>query len=126
MDREVGSLEMEREVGGRLGEGELDVLKIGNQGTPGFGRRREFVSVNAHMDHLAKEEEEEDMAWRSSMELDGHAGAGAKIIFDFSQDIARLISSWKWRLFNTLVSFEDVCIQLIQIVHSTSAIMRIV
>ena len=96
VDREVGSLEMEREVGGRLGEGELDVLKIGNQGTPGFGRRREFVSVIVHMDHLAKEEEGEDMAWRSSMELDGHAGAAAKIIFDASQDIARLISIWKW------------------------------
>ena len=99
VDREVGSLEMEREVGGRLGEGELDVLKIGNQGTPGFGRRREFVSVKMdvhNMDHLAKEEEEKDMAWRSSMELDGHAGAAAKIIFDASQDIARLISIWKW------------------------------
>ena len=93
LEMEVGSLEMEREVGGRLGEGELDVLKIGNQGTPGFGRRREFVSVNAHMDHLAKEEEEEDMAWRSSMELDGHAGAAAKIIFNASQDIAPLRSS---------------------------------
>ena len=91
MEMEVGSLEMEREVAGRLGEGELDVLKIENQGTP--GRRRD---MDVHMDHLAKEEEEEDMAWRSSMELDGHAGAAAKIIFDASQDIARLISIWKW------------------------------
>ena len=40
MERELSSLEMESEVGGRLGEGELDVLKIENQGTPGFGRRR--------------------------------------------------------------------------------------
>ena len=31
------SLEMEREVGGRLGEGELAVLKIENQGSPGLG-----------------------------------------------------------------------------------------
>ena len=66
--------------------------------------------MDVQMDHLAKEEEEEDMAWRSSMELDGHAGAAAKIIFDASQDIARLISSWNWRSFNTVVSFEDVCL----------------
>jgi len=52
------SLEMEREVGGRLGEGELAVL--------------------------AKEEEGEDMAWRSSIEFEGHAEAGAKIIFKTS------------------------------------------
>ena len=31
------SLEMEREVGGRLEEGELAVLKVENQGSPGLG-----------------------------------------------------------------------------------------
>ena len=32
------SLEMEREVGARLGEGELALLKIENQGKLGFGK----------------------------------------------------------------------------------------
>ena len=54
------------------------------------------VKMYVHMDYLAKEEEGEAMAWRSSIEFDGHAGAAAKIIFDASQDIARLISIWKW------------------------------
>ena len=75
----LSSLDMERGVGGRVGEGEVAALENWESRNTLF--RQGASLAYCTRGYLVKEEDGEAIAWRSSIELDGHAGAAARIIF---------------------------------------------